>query len=61
MKKNNVKKLMYSKYTMSPTMMKELLSYKNKKHIKGTNQEFLCKYVNEEIRPFHPCIEVVSH
>jgi len=52
---------MYSEYTMSPKMTSRLLKIKKKKKIKGTDQKYLCEYVNREINPLYPCRKVMTH
>lgn len=46
-------------YKMSKTMAKEILATRRKDEKKYSDQEFLCKYVNEVFRPLHECIQVI--
>lgn len=46
-------------YKMSKTMAKEILATRKKDEKKYTDQEYLCKYVNEIFRPIHECVQVI--
>lgn len=50
----------YFEYKMTKDMMQNILKEKMKKNAKGTDQEYLCNYVNEQMGAKGNCIKVIS-
>lgn len=50
----------YFEYKMTKDMIQNLLKEKRKKNIKGTDQEYLCNYINEQFGVKGECVKVIS-
>ena len=48
-------------YKMSNTMIKMLLKQRKDKDKKGSNQEYLCKYVNDTCGIIGTCVKVIGY
>lgn len=47
-------------YKMSENMVKTILKQRKEKKAKGTPQEYLCEYVNDQLGIMGKCVKVVG-